>query len=356
MAQTDNRGFAAVVAAVSDLRASTEGLNKRQLALGRQRYNAQLDTVKATEKTGQAIADQTTEIKKGQRVNRDPNTGRFISQAVEPRPLPSKDNQGRFIASNQNWFQQILANRMTDDEALKAAEKIAAEQRKRTDPPLFQRVIQNRMTDDEALKAAEKMAAEQRRLGQSANQGFLQGLGEDSPGKKFGKKVVSDIETELEIQSPSRKARRLARDFVAGWNLEIDGLWNSTNAQLSNPPKSSGSGSNWERIGDRLAKSLVRELQARPLKVETKQSWGQSLQQGLFYGIGDRLVGGFDRARKETVGFSNEDIGYGVGTLVSDPIKALRETVKLRRKWQVSNKALELAQKIASEELSLIHI
>ena len=66
-------------------------------------------------------------------------------------------------------LEKLLSVRMTEAEALKAAEKIAAQQRQRKDPPLLQRILSNRMTEAEALKAAEKMAAEQRKASGGSN-------------------------------------------------------------------------------------------------------------------------------------------------------------------------------------------
>ena len=71
----------------------------------------------------------------------------------------------------------------------------------------------------------------------------------------------------------------------------------------------------------KLSKAIGAEIRRQPLKVQVQQSFMQTLQQGIIFGIGGRLVSGVDQGVEKSTGVGVEKAGRVVGGAVGGAVK-----------------------------------
>lgn len=194
----NNQGFAAVVGSIERLRDSLIGDASRRAAYGRTRLSEQRRQTKHLQQLETALKSQ-------------------------PR-----DSQGRFASTQK---------KQERDESLKLAKRMAAEQRRSANPSLLQRYLSARMTSEEAVGSAQKIAATQKKLGKSTNDGFGQGLKGKDLGQSFGDDFIDSLKKSLGINSPSKAGINLGKSFAAGWAIGLKSMGASTDEALEEQGK-----------------------------------------------------------------------------------------------------------------------
>lgn len=98
-----------------------------------------------------------------------------------------------------------------------------------------------------------------------------------------------------------------------------------------------------------LAKALGSEIK----KIKVGSGLGNPLQilgAGILFQFGAQFAKGFEKSIKKNIGLSFTSFGENVGTGVTDPKQAFKDTIKARRAWQVQKEALDQAIKQAEKE------
>lgn len=356
----DNRGFAAVVSAVDRLRDTTGSIGARQLGVGKARYGQQVEQSEILSK----ILAEVTGISAllGQKLPAQPQGQkaiRFNYDGAERNVTGYRIEKSGVIKgyeANSGRIQSFAPEKMEDrqDYVVPRSER--------------QRAI------NEAIAREQKFYA--RLAGQSTNDGFNEGLKNESPGKQFGDAFVTDLKTSLEIASPSRKAKALAKNFVEGWALGLDEMPTVTDkaiAKSSRKGKATGLTSDAlrEALIDTLfvnaksvfisggkepltAQAIAAALSKTTLKTESKTSLMESFKRGFFeYGVfanlGASVGKGFQQGIKERSGWDAQTVGAAVGRAAGNPGQSAKETVSWRRKLELDS-SLAAAQKQAESE------
>ena len=98
-----------------------------------------------------------------------------------------------------------------------------------------------------------------------------------------------------------------------------------------------------------LAKALGSEIK----KIKVGGGLGNPLQilgAGILLQFGTQIAKGFEKSIKKNIGLSFTSFGQNVGTGVTDPKQAVKDTIKARRDWQVRKESAKQAVDLAKSQ------
>lgn len=105
---------------------------------------------------------------------------------------------------------------------------------------------------------------------------------------------------------------------------------------------------------EQLAKALGSEIKKIKISGGGLGNPLQLIGLGLFIGIGfkfgEEFAKGFQKSIKKNIGLSFRSFGQNVGTGVTDPRQAVKDTIKARRDWQVRKESTKQAIELAKSQ------
>jgi tape measure domain-containing protein len=302
---TTNQGIAAIVASVDRLRDTTGAIGKRQLGVGKDRYNAQLDSITELQAIEQQLTQQTQQNREGNAALKDALT-RWFTQKQEV----TLSNGDRAILSKRAVAQNAETGRYASTKGLKDPLQLSGSEK----------IFAGVGVESNQIRALKKQLDQLR-----INIGLQSlGISTDAALSKQDKKIAGS----------TPKKRNSKGQFVK------DGAATTPKIEVQNTL-------DFDPLVNKLAKAIGVEIRRQPLKIQT--TLFEKIGQGLFQGIGNRIVTGFDRGTKKNTGLDIETAGYGIGNFATNPAKAAKEGVSWRRKLELDN-SLSMAQRQAMEE------